>query len=128
MIILDENIIDSQRQLLISWGFAVKQIGYEIEPKGMSDREILSLLHKLKRTTFVTRDSDFFEQTFCHHAYCLLYMPVLREEVAFFTRRFMKHSHFNSQKKRLGIIAQVSHSGISYWTEKSKELNKLKWK
>ena len=40
MIILNENIIDSQRILLQSWGMHVRQIGYEIGRKGMKPRRV----------------------------------------------------------------------------------------
>ena len=41
MIVLDENVIDSQRRLLSSWRIPVRQIGYETGRKGMKDSEII---------------------------------------------------------------------------------------
>jgi hypothetical protein len=37
MNILDENIPESQRQLLRSWRIRVRQIGYEVGRRGNSD-------------------------------------------------------------------------------------------
>lgn len=84
MIILDENIIDSQRRLLNSWRIPVRQIGYEVGRKGMKDREIIPFLHQLNQPTLFTRDDDFYERRLCHAGYCLVYLDVRKEEVATF--------------------------------------------
>ena len=59
MNILDENIPESQRQLLRSWRIRTQQIGHELGRRGMKDEEIIPLLHQLRRPTFFTRDLDF---------------------------------------------------------------------
>ena len=61
MIILDENIPESQRQLLRSWRIKVHQIGHEVGSQGMKDVEIIRLLHKLRYVTFFTRDLGFYK-------------------------------------------------------------------
>ena len=45
MNILDENLPESQRQLLRSWRVLVRQIGVELEHQGVKDEEIVPLLH-----------------------------------------------------------------------------------
>jgi hypothetical protein len=67
MNVLDENIPDSQRQLLRSWRIRVHQIGYEIGRLGMKDEEIITLLHKLTPVTFFTRDLGFYHPRLCHN-------------------------------------------------------------
>lgn len=52
MNILDENILESQRQLLLRWKISFRQIGYEIGRKGMNDEEIIPLLLALRQPTF----------------------------------------------------------------------------
>ena len=47
--ILDENIIDSQRQRLRHWRIAVRHMGYDVGRQGMKDQEILTVLHRLRR-------------------------------------------------------------------------------
>jgi hypothetical protein len=37
--VLDENILESQRQLLRSWRVPVRQIGHELGHKGMQDED-----------------------------------------------------------------------------------------
>ena len=64
MILLDENIIDSQRLLLQSWKIHIRQIGFEIGRKGMKDSEIIPFLHKTGEITFFTRDGGFYKKIF----------------------------------------------------------------
>ena len=65
MNVLDENIIESQRQLLRSWRIRAKQIGHEIGRAGMKDDEIIPLLQRTRRVTFFTRDSGFYQPRNC---------------------------------------------------------------
>ena len=76
MNVLDENVIDSQRQLLRHWRFAMRHMGYDVGRQGMKDQEIIALLHRLRRPTFFTRDEDFYARRLCHARYCLVYMKV----------------------------------------------------
>ena len=48
MNILDEQIPNEQRQLLKSWRYSVRHIGYDIGRKGMQDDEIIPLLRRLR--------------------------------------------------------------------------------
>ena len=54
MNILDENIIDSQRQRLRHWRIAVRHMGYDVGRQGMKDYEILELIMK-RHLMFATR-------------------------------------------------------------------------
>ena len=74
MNILDENIIDSQRQRLRHWRIAMRHMCYDVGRQGMKDQEILTLLHRLRRPTFFTRDEDFYARHLCHARYCLVYL------------------------------------------------------
>src|SRR5262245_64861438 len=72
--ILDENIIDSQRQRLRHWRIAVRHMGYDVGRQGMKDQEILTVLHSLRRPTFFTRDEDFYTPRFYHFRFCLVFL------------------------------------------------------
>ena len=61
MNILDENIVESQRQLLRSWRVRIRQIGHEVGRAGMLDEEILPLLRRIGHATFFTRDLRLFD-------------------------------------------------------------------
>jgi hypothetical protein len=49
MNLLDENIPESQRQLLRSWRIRVKQIGVDIGRQGMKDQEDIVPLLQSRR-------------------------------------------------------------------------------
>ncbi len=63
MLVLDENIIESQAQLLRGWRFSPRQIGVDVGRQGMKDDEVIPLLHSLHQPTFFTRDLQFYEVT-----------------------------------------------------------------
>ncbi len=127
MNILDENISDSQRRQLNSWRIYVRQIGFEVGKKGMSDREIIPLLHQLSRPTFFTRDSDFYHPKLCHPSYCLVYLDVRKEEVAIFIRRFLRHKSFNTKAQRMGTVVRVSHTGLAAWQLYAEREDLIAW-
>jgi hypothetical protein len=67
MIILDENIPESQRQLLVDWRVRVKKIGRDIGRQGLKDREdVIPLLQSLRYPTLFTRDMWIFDRRLCH--------------------------------------------------------------
>lgn len=115
MIILDENVIENQCRLLRSWRIRFRQIGFEAGRSGIKDNEIVSLLHKLRRPTFFTRDDDFFDRKLCHSKYCLVYLAIRKDEVAVFVRRVLRHPEINTQQKRMGRVIRVSHVGLTVW-------------
>jgi len=94
--ILDENILENQRQLLKSQRLRVYQIGYEVSRKGIQDEEIIPFLLTLRGPTLFTRDTDFYDRQLCHSRYCLVHLSVSRYEVATFIRRFSPHPEFDT--------------------------------
>jgi len=72
MNILDENIIENQRELLRSWRIHVRQIGHDAARKGISDEEIISLLHRMRRPTLFTSDLGLYARSLCHANYGLV--------------------------------------------------------
>ncbi len=61
MIILDENIPESQWQLLRSWRIRALLIGRDISEKGITDENLASFLIQQPRPTFFTRDEGFYD-------------------------------------------------------------------
>jgi hypothetical protein len=70
--VLDENIIESQRQLLRNWRIPVRQIGFELGRKGMADEEIIPFLLTLRRPTLFTRDLGLYDRQHCHARYSVV--------------------------------------------------------
>lgn len=115
MNILDENITRNQRELLEGWGINLRQIGYNIGQRGMQDDAIIPFLIKQRRSTFFTRDEDFYDRRLCHAHYGIIHLAVHINEAAIFIRRLLRHSDFKTQANRLGKVARVSRAGISFW-------------
>jgi hypothetical protein len=124
---LDENIPDSQRQLLRSWRIRVRQIGYEIGRQGMDDDEIIPLLHQIGPVTFFTRDLGFYHRDLCHTNYCLVCLAVGQYEVASFIRRFLRHPVFNTQAKRMGKVIRTTHTGMRIWQLHAEKEEEMAW-
>jgi len=127
MNVLDENLPDSQRQLMRSWRIRVRQIGHEIGRQGMKDEEIIPSLHQLSPVTFFTRDLGFYHRHLCHINYCLVCLAVGQYEVARFIRRFLKYPAFNTQAKRMGKVIRVGHTGIRIWQVHAEKEEELMW-
>lgn len=115
MNVLDENILESQRQLVRSWRIPVRQIGHELGRKGMQDEEIIPFLLTLRRPTLFTRDLGFYSQSLCHAHYSLVILAVGQYEAAHFVRRTLNHPNFNTQAKRMGSVIRVMHTGLVAW-------------
>ena len=126
MYLLDENITKDQRELLKKWRFRVKQVGIDFENKGIKDEQIITLLQQIKGVLFITRDIDFFKKEFCHINYCIVFLDVEKNEVAYYIRKFLTHPSFNNNYKRLGKIIKLNQTYIQYYVLKSEKLFTIK--
>ena len=72
MNILDENITDDQRKELGTYRIRVRHIGRDLGRSGMTDEEIIPLLHQLRRPTVFSSDADYYRRRLCHANYCLV--------------------------------------------------------
>ena len=116
MNVLDENIPEPQRQLLRSWRIPVRQIGQDLGRQGMQDREqVVPLLHSLSRPVLLTRDLGFYDEQLRHPEYCIVCLAVGPNEAASYIRRLLRHSAFNSKRKRMGKVVRVNQIGIRAW-------------
>ncbi|MBU0511935.1 MAG: hypothetical protein KKD28_09905 [Chloroflexi bacterium] len=127
MNVLDENILENQRQILQSQRIHVRQIGDDVGRKGMKDDKIISWLPTQRNPTFFTRDLGFHERKLCHARYCLVCLAVGRYEVATFVRRLLRHREFNTQARRMGTVIRVSRAGLKVWRLHIEKENILSW-
>lgn len=127
MNILDEDINNSERLLLEQWRIRVRQIGYEVGRRRMTDQEIISFLQQGQRITFFSNDRDYFLKHLCHANYCLVYLDVEKNQTAFFIRRLLRHPEFNTQAKRMGKVGRVTTEHIYVLQLHAKEQRKLTW-
>ena len=127
MLVLDENVFESQYAELRRRRIHLCQIGRDIGRKGMKDDEIIPLLRALRHTTFVSRDLDFFDKTLCHDRMCLVYLDVRPLEVAKYTRRLLRHPQFKTWSQRKGCVVRVAASGISVWRGRTPRVSRYRW-
>jgi len=127
MNLLDENVREDQRGLLLRWGIPVHQVGVDVGRKGMKDEEIIPFLHTLRDATFFTRDTGFYDRRLCHPRYCLVCLVVGKEEVAFFLRRVLRHPEVGAKAKRMGAVIRVSHAGLSIWRRSTGKELRINW-
>jgi hypothetical protein len=127
VIILDENIPESQWQLLRSWRIRALLIGRDISEKGIEDDDLIGFLIQQRRPTFVTRDEGFYSRKLCHARYCLVYLAVRPNESAPFVRRFLRHPRFNTRAQRLGAVIRVSSAGLQMWRLHETQESFLSW-
>jgi len=127
VIVLDENVFESQRAQLRWQRIRLCQIGRDVGRKGMKDDEIIPLLQSLRRPTFVSRDRDFFEKTLRNDRICLVYLDVWPLEVAEYTRRLLRHEHFKAWSQRKGCAIPVAASGISAWRTRTPQISRYRW-
>ncbi|HEX7183331.1 MAG TPA: hypothetical protein VF756_15955 [Thermoanaerobaculia bacterium] len=127
MIILDENIPESQWQLLRSWRIRALLIGRDVSEKGIQDDNLTRFLIEQRRPTFITRDEGFYDRKLCHARYCLVYLAVKPNESASFVRRFLRHPRFNTRSQRLGAVIRVSSAGLQMWRLHETRESFLSW-
>lgn len=127
MNILDENILEDQRQLLRNWRVPLRQIGYEAGWKGMQDEEIISFLLSLRRPTLFTLDRDFYQRSLTHARYSLVYLDVRQSETAIFVRRVLRHRDLDTQAKRMGTVVRASHTRVAVWRPHADHEVYLRW-
>ena len=128
MNILDENIPRPQRELIEGWGIHVKQIGFNVGRGGMQDEEIIPFLVRQGRSTFFTRDDDFYNRRLCNAHYGIIHLAVNINETAIFVRRLLRHWNFNTHSKRAGKVIRVSSGGISFWQVNESQEQRVGWK
>lgn len=127
MIVLDENIFESQRLQSRRWRIQPCQIVRDVGRRGMQDEEIIPLLRTLRRPTLVTRDRDFFQSSLCDVRYCLVQFRVDPVEVAAYLRRLIRHPNFKTWSQRKGRVLRVSPGGISVWQVRNPRLRRYRW-
>lgn len=116
MNILDENIAESQRQLLKTWRLRFRQIGQDIGHQGMKDQDqVIPLLLSMRQAALFTRDLGFYDRRLCHRRYGIVCFAVGVQETAHFIRRFLRHPEFDTKTKRTGKVVRVSQTKIHAW-------------
>lgn len=127
MNILDENVPEGQRVALRTKRVPVRQIGVDLQRKGVKDADLVTQLHALNRPTLFTLDGDFYDRRLCHARYCLVHLDVEDCEVADYVLRFLKHPDFKTRAKRMGCVVQIKPEGLAVWRLHAADEQRLGW-
>jgi hypothetical protein len=127
MLIADENLPAAQRRWLRKRRIRLRVVGADIASRGSADENLISLLHRLPQPTFFTLDRDFYSRDWLHPGYCLVWLDVTDDRAAEFIRRFLRHPRFETQAKRMGIVARVHTGGVSYWEVRKRSSLSVPW-
>jgi hypothetical protein len=127
MNVLDENIIAQQCEKLRHWRIPFRQIGWHLSAQGALDENLIPVLHRLSQPTFFTHDNDFFEASLCHSNYTIVYLDVSDTKAAEFIRRVLRHPAFDTNAKRMGMVARVQISGVQFWEKGKATLQSENW-
>ena len=127
MLVIDENLPASQRQWLRKRRIHFRAIGVDIVASGTRDENLIVVLHTLAQPMFFTLDRHFFRADWAHDSYGLAWLDVADGEAAAFIRRFLQHPTFDTQSKRLGVVARVSAAGMRFWRKGQPRLQGVEW-
>ena len=127
MLVLDENLPASQRQLLLKWRIHFRMIGVDVAARGTDDEILISAFHHLPQPTFFSLDNDFYRRDWVHASYCLVWLDVRRRDAAVFIRRFLRHPSFDTQNKRMGNVVRVHSHGITFWRGRQRAPDSVAW-
>ncbi|MBM3236988.1 hypothetical protein FJZ31_11915 [Candidatus Poribacteria bacterium] len=96
----------------------------------IKDDRVLQILRELKRPTFVTIDSKFYDKRHCDKRYCLVYFvltPLEQNQLPGLLRRLLQLPFFNTRAARMGKVVRVSKTGVRYWQLNDDEEYNLEW-
>ncbi len=127
MLAIDENLPAGQRFLLRSWGIRFRTVGVDVASFGTDDENLIPILHRLPQPTFFSLDRDFYRPDRAHTGYALVWLDIAADEAAEFIRRFLKHPLFETQGKRMGVVARVHADGVVQWRTKHRYSQSLSW-
>ena len=127
MFLIDENISELEVSRLRRAGIHVRLVGSEVATTGVSDEDLVRALRRLKRPVVFSQDEDFFQFGWAHRAYALVWLDLNPNKVAEYIRRFLRHPEFDTQAKRMGVVARVARGGVHFWRVGNRELKSVGW-
>jgi hypothetical protein len=127
MLVIDENVSELEVSRLRKWGIRVRLIGEDVAEGGTTDENLLAALLRLTRPVLGSQDADFFRFGHSHAKYGLVWLDIKPNEVAAYIRRFLKKPEFDTQGKRLGVVARIHPRGGQFWRHGHRVLHAIPW-
>jgi len=113
--------------LLRRWRIRFRVIGVDVAAWGTNDENLIPVLHRLPHPSFFSLDRDFYRPNLAHARYGLVWLDVADDRAAEFIRRFLRHPAFDTQAKRMGIVARVQIGGILFWQLRKRSAQTVSW-
>ncbi len=128
MHVLDENMDDAYLGALEHLGIRAQKVGKSVGRKGITDENVIPLLHRLRSVTFFTRDKDYKRSRLCHDRYCLVYLDVEKAKTIEFIHRVLRHPAFRTWAQRRGKLIWVRLTGMRVWQVNVQTPEDIPWK
>jgi len=113
--------------LLRDWRIRFRVVGVEVLIAGTKDENLIPILHQLATPTLFSLDQDFFHKRLAHRNYALVWLDVADDRAAEFIRRFLRHPAFDTQAKRMGVVARVHADGVTSWRLPGRSAQVFSW-
>ena len=101
----------------------------ELRPRQIiKDDRVLQILCRLKQPTFVTIDAGFYDKRKRDKRYCILYFALTTRQqgqIPNLLRRLLRLPEFRTKAARMGKMAQVKQTTVTYWQLGDDELHEL---
>lgn len=127
MIVLDENVVERQRHLLLKKRIRAGQIGVDVGHKGMLDTDLIPFLVRRPGVTFFTQDLDFYKRSLRHPKYCIVVVTGNEDMVAECVLRVLRHPRFSAARERMGRVVLAFHEGLRCWSLGEEREQRLLW-
>jgi len=127
-IILDEHLaLDDVLQPIQRW-IKAKRI-QDLRPgEVIKDERLRTLLIHLGRPTLVTIDEGLWKKRNCDRRYCILYFALLdtqQNQIPSLLRRALHLQPFKTKAARMGKVARITFTCVSYWQLGNEKLQTL---
>ena len=92
------------------------------------DDRVPEILRTLKTPTFVTIDRGFWKRSLCNPGYCILCFELRSEDQRLLPgllRRLFRLPEFRTRAARMGKVARVEQTAVTYWEAGKKAVLEL---
>jgi len=96
----------------------------------LKDDRLLQVLTHLNKPTLITIDEDFWDRRYLDRRYCLLYFALpegQQRHIPILLRRLLRLRPFKTKAARMGKVARITFTQVSFWQLGSNNLCTFVW-